>query len=429
MEYVIFFSRYIFVVAIVGFLISNLILLEWGKNLSIISYGFLLIMHVLSFFILADRIEIIKSISLGLASAIIFMVVLKKLKRILPNTALVIFNCVSFLLDVGLIILSRIEFGLAVRQFLWIIAGISLTFFLPIFFKFTSRFKWAANFYILAGIFLLGMNFLYSRQINGAMNWLSISGLKFQPSEVLKLIYIFYLGYALGKSHRNFFMPTIFSSAIILFLVLQKDLGAALIFFVLYAGQIYFASGNKKIFLGALFLIILGFFIGYFVFPHVRARIISWINPWNNIKNEGYQIAQSLFAICSGNLFGSGLTLGFVKYIPVAQSDFIFAAICEEFGNIFSIGIILIFTLIIFAICRILSVCNDNFFAAILNGIMILTGWQSFLIIGGCIKLIPLTGVTLPFVSYGGTSLIVNILLLASAIYILVKNYEQIISA
>lgn len=429
MEYIIFFSRYIFVVAIVGFLISNLILLEWGKNLSIINYGFLAAMHVLSFFILADRIGIIKSISLGLASAIIFIIVLKKFKRILPNTGLVIFNCITFLLDVGLIILSRIEFGLAVRQFLWIIAGIGLTFFLPVFFRFTFKFKWAANFYILAGIFLLGMNFLYSRQINGAINWLSISGLRFQPSEVLKLIYVFYLGYAFGKSNKNFVMPTIFSSAIILFLVMQKDLGAALIFFVLFSGQMYFASGNKKIFLGAIFLIILGFFIGYFVFPHVRARIISWLNPWGNIKNEGYQIAQSLFAICSGNIFGSGLTLGFVKYIPVAQSDFIFAAICEEFGNIFSIGIILIFILIILSICRILSMCNDDFFAVILNGIMILTGWQSFLIIGGCIKLIPLTGVTLPFVSYGGTSLVINILLLASAIYILVKNYEQIYSA
>lgn len=429
MEYIIFFSRYIFVVAIVGFLISNLILLEWGKNLSIINYGFLAAMHVLSFFILVDQIGIIKSISLGLASAIIFIIVLKKFKRILPNTGLVIFNCITFLLDVGLIILSRIEFGLAVRQFLWIIAGIGLTFFLPVFFRFTFKFKWAANFYILAGIFLLGMNFLYSRQINGAINWLSISGLRFQPSEVLKLIYVFYLGYALGRSHKNFVMPTIFSSAIILFLVMQKDLGAALIFFVLFSGQMYFASGNKKIFLGTIFLIILGFFIGYFVFPHVRARIISWLNPWANIKNEGYQIAQSLFAICSGNIFGSGLTLGFVKYIPVAQSDFIFAAICEEFGNIFSIGIILIFILIILSICRILSMCNDDFFAVILNGIMILTGWQSFLIIGGCIKLIPLTGVTLPFVSYGGTSLVINILLLASAIYILVKNYEQIYSA
>lgn len=427
MDYVIFFSKYLFVFVITSFLLANLFLIKWGKKVSFFNYEIIFVMHSLAFIIISRDIGILKSLGLGFLSLIFFVLVSRFLKRTMPDIGIVIFNCVVFLLDIGLIMLSRIDFYLAAKQFLWIILSVGLLLLLPIFFDFTLKFKWLSIFYMIGGIFLLGMNFVYGGQINGAMNWLNLFGMKFQPSEIVKFIYIFYLAYALEK--RSFILPTIFSGIIILFLVLQKDLGGALIFFILYASQIYFVSGRKQIFIAAFFLILIGFIIGYFIFPHVKVRIISWLNPWDNIRDEGYQIAQSLFAIGSGNLFGSGLTIGFVKYIPVAQSDFIFSAICEEFGNIFACGIIFIFILLAFSITKIIILCKDLFCSIILNGTMSLICFQTFLILGGCVKLIPLTGIVLPFVSYGGTSLVVNTLLLACSVFILMKRYKQIYSA
>ena len=330
-------------------------------------------------------------------------------------------------MDISLIALARIDFYLALKQFLWIILGFCLSiYFLPMFFDFISKFKWSSVFCVLTGMLLLGLNFVFGHKINGANNWLNLYRASFQPSEILKFFYVFYLASALEKPKHFFIIPTFFSFLLIIILILQRDLGTALIFFIMFVSQIYLITGKKKIFLCALFLILSGFISGYFIFPHIKTRIISWLNPWENIDNQGYQITQALFSIASGNIFGSGLTLGLAaKYVPIIESDFIFVSLCEEFGNIFSTEIIFVYVLILFCVFKIMTLSNNKFYFLVLNLVMSLLGFQTLLILGGCIKLIPFTGVTLPFVSYGGTSLVTNILLSSSMIFVYKKFETQ----
>ena len=153
--------------------------------------------------------------------------------------------------------------------------------------------------------------------------------------------------------------------------------------------------------------------VAYKLFSHVRVRVAAWKNPWADIDAGGYQIVQSLFAIGTGGLLGSGLTRGMPLSIPVVSKDFIFSAICEEFGAIFGIGVLAVFVVLFIRGMMIAFVCQRRYYSLICAGFTAMMAFQTFLIVGGVIKLIPLTGVTLPFVSYGGTSITVSILMVS----------------
>jgi cell division protein FtsW (lipid II flippase) len=149
-----------------------------------------------------------------------------------------------------------------------------------------------------------------------------------------------------------------------------------------------------------------GIVLGYTLFDHVRIRIATWLDPWKYIDNKGYQITQSLFAIASGGFFGTGIGLGHPDFIPAVHTDFIFSAICEEMGVFTGMAIIMLFLILVYRGFKIAFSQDDKFFQIVAFGISILFGFQSFIIFGGVMKLIPLTGITLPFVSYGGSSLL-----------------------
>ena len=150
---------------------------------------------------------------------------------------------------------------------------------------------------------------------------------------------------------------------------------------------------------------------GYFMFSHVKRRVAVWLDPWKDYSNAGYQIIQSLMAIASGGLFGMGLGLGSPTIIPVYHTDFIFAVICEQFGLIFGLCVLLMYVAIIWRGATVAMAARNRFHALLAMGCTALIGLQAFVIIGGVLKLIPLTGVTMPFVSYGGTSLVSSLCL------------------
>lgn len=257
---------------------------------------------------------------------------------------------------------------------------------------------------IFVSLILLALPLLLGREINGARNWLTFGSLSFQPSEVVKLSLILVLAHFMSGSRMIPWL--VFSVACLGLLMLQKDLGTALLYFST-ALLLYWSSSGNLIFTlagagggaaAALF--------GFRRFAHVRLRVSIWLNPWSDYENSGYQLVQGLMAIASGGLFGVGLGLGSPTSIPVYESDFIFAVLCEQFGLIFGLCVLLMYVALILRGVMVAMAARRSFHGLLAMGSTIMLGIQTFVIIGGVLKLIPLTGVTLPFVSYGGTSLI-----------------------
>jgi cell division protein FtsW (lipid II flippase) len=196
------------------------------------------------------------------------------------------------------------------------------------------------------------------------------------------------------------------------FFVLQREFGTALLIFMVYLSMVYVFEkaivfvGINTVIAGAAALVAVQ------IMPHLYVRIDSWLNPFADISGNGYQITQSLFAIGSGSFFGTGLGLGYPHFIPNVETDFIFSAICEEMGLFGGFAIIVLFMLLVYRGVKICLRLRDPFTKSIAFGLTTTIGFQTFLIIGGVTKVVPLTGITLPFVSYGGSSLFSSFIIL-----------------
>jgi cell division protein FtsW (lipid II flippase) len=271
---------------------------------------------------------------------------------------------------------------------------------------------------------LLGATLIIGSSEYGAKSWIKLGSIAFQPSELVKILFVLYLSSALAQKPRfkQLIVPAICSGVIILFFVAETDMGSALIFVMTFLCVLFIATGNYLYFGGGLGAVALASTIAYKMFSHIRVRVQIWQNPWDDVANSGYQIAQSLFAICTWGVMGIGFTKGYAKSIPVVEKDFIFAAICEEFGVIFAIGLILVFVMIFLEGARAALENHSRFLSLLAAGFTALIAFQSFVIIGGVIKMIPLTGVTLPFISYGGTSIVTSYVIITFIQWITQKN-------
>jgi len=253
-----------------------------------------------------------------------------------------------------------------------------------------------------------------------------IRNVYFQPSELLKLILIVYLAsYFDERSRHNaagaktqrpllaYLGPlTLMWGFSILLLMWQRDLGAAGLFFILFVTLLYLATGRwLYLVAGGLLIAIVGV-VGYLAFDVVSLRIDSWWNPWPDATGRGFQIVQSIYAIASGGILGQGVGQGLPTFVPVVHSDFVFSAIGEEWGLIGALGMLAVFCLVALRSFRIASTATEPFFLFLAAGIGVIVGIQSILIMGGVTKVLPLTGVTLLFVSYGGSSLLVSAIMM-----------------
>ena len=243
---------------------------------------------------------------------------------------------------------------------------------------------------------------------SGARNWIHLGSLSAQPSEFMKPILAIVL--AASFSNRPRFLacfPAIGFAAVCCGILLsQRDLGALLLYFLLTVAMYYIATSNGLISLAGLGMGAISAVIAYNELEYVQNRVSIWQNPWSDPLNKGYQLVQSLIAIGSGGLFGMGMGLGMPRKVPLYHSDFIFTSIAEEFGLVFSVCLMAVYVIIIMRGMIIAMNARTSFHSILAFGIVIMLGMQALLIIGGNTKLIPLTGVTLPFVSYGGSSLV-----------------------
>ncbi|MEA2498289.1 MAG: hypothetical protein QOH26_694 [Actinomycetota bacterium] len=283
------------------------------------------------------------------------------------------------------------------------------------------------------GLLLLPLAPGIGRPINGAQLWVGIGDFSFQPGELAKLcLVVFFAAYLaerkelLSIASRKvlmFHVPDLkhFGPLLVMWAVslavmfFEKDLGSSLLFFSIFLVMIYIATA-RAIYVGfGLVLFGIGSFIGYETFSHVQLRVMVWKDVFNEsfINNEGYQLAQSLFALATGGLFGTGFGQGRPDIIPAAHTDFIFSVLGEELGLMGTAAILLCFLLLIARGLRIAMNTRDDFGQLLAAGLTTILGIQTVIILGGVTRLLPLTGITLPFMSYGGSSLLSNFILIA----------------
>lgn len=340
-----------------------------------------------------------------------FGAVLILYRLIYRRASLLLLNNMCMLLSIGFIMLCRLDLDSASRQLLIAAAVSAVCLAVPVMIrkmKFLKDLTWV---YAGVGVVLLAAVLVLAQTSYGAK--LSLMGI--QPSEVIKITFVFFMASLLAwdVTFKKVVLATIVAGLHVGILVLSRDLGSAVIFFVAYLVMIYVAT-RKPAYLGiGLAGGSVAAVIAYQLFGHVRERVSAWKDPMAVYENEGYQIVQSLFAIGTGGWFGMGLCQGSPEKIPVVKNDFIFSAICEELGGIFAICLILVCMSFFLMIVNIALQIKNPFYKLIALGLGTEYAFQVFLTIGGATKFIPLTGVTLPLVSYGGTSLACTLLMIA----------------
>jgi cell division protein FtsW (lipid II flippase) len=326
---------------------------------------------------------------------------------------LIIFACI--LSVIGIAVLYRLDTQVAIKQLMWFAAGIVVFIVLLVAIPDLRDFAKYKKIYLIITIIFMPMALIFGKDVYGETNWVMIGGMGFQPSEFGKISFVIYLAAALKdyedrnsiiEDFKQLWEPAIVVMFALLCLVMQKDLGSDLIFFSIALAMVYVATGKKKYVLIAFVLFIIGSFVAFKLFAHVRERILIWRNPWEYSKTGGYQIVQGLYAISSGGMFGSGLGQGYPGFVPVNTSDFIFAVIGEELGMVFGFGIMVIYFLFFYRGMRAAFRIEDKFSQLSTIGISTMIACQVLVIIGGVFAVIPLTGITLPLISYGGSSMI-----------------------
>ncbi len=331
------------------------------------------------------------------------------LSRLFPTDKLLL-SLTNFLCALGVLVLYATNPNYAYQQTIYYGVGLGTMVVCIYLVQIIRNWHIPVLLMIPVSLAMLALPLVIGKETNGAKNWFYIGSLSVQPSEIVKLSLLVIISFYMS---RHKMIPWLFFAVCCLgLLMLQKDLGTALMYYGTTLMLYYASSGN-------LALTGLGLaggggaaVMGYKMFAHVKKRVAIWLNPWSDYENAGYQIVQGLMALASGGTLGCGLGLGTPTTIPVYHTDFIFAVICEQFGLIFGLCVLAMYVALIWRGATIAMAARRSFHGLLAMGCTVLIALQTFTIIGGVIKMIPLTGVTMPFVSYGGTSLVSSMCLI-----------------
>lgn len=356
----------------------------------------------------------------------------RSLIKSLPERDTFLFPLASLLSGWGILTIWRLDEGFGLRQTAWL--GLSTVVFVAAVSRLKSlsvlrRYKYI---FLSAGLIVTALTLIFGTNPLGfgPRLWLSLGDVYFQPSEPLKILLVIYLSAYLAErvNIRLTSLPLLIPTVVViglalLLLIVQRDLGTASIFILIYTVFLFIASGKRRMLLATGAFLLVSLSIGFYFVDVIQVRVMGWLNPWSDPTGNSYQITQSLLAVANGGVLGRGLGIGSPLLVPVSIYDFIFSAIAEETGLIGSLGIILLLWLLLTRGLTIALRSPDNFRRYLASGIASYLGIQSILIIGGNLRLLPLTGVTLPFVSYGGSSLLTSYI----ALYLLLaaSNIED----
>ena len=340
----------------------------------------------------------------------------------------------AFLLHgVGFVMITRLDEDLAGFQALWSLIAVGAFCATLLFVQRAidlARYKWTL-FFVGAGMLLLPMVPGLGYTAGGARIWVSVGPINFQPGEFAKLaLAVFFAAYLADRRELiaastwkvgplrlpepQHILPLVVAWGFaVLVMVGQRDLGSSLLFFTLFVVMLWVATERNIYLILGIVLFSGAAYVAWRLFDHVQTRVSIWLDPWEDEYGSGFQIVQALYGIGDGGITGTGLGRGSPDKVPLAQNDFIFAAITEEMGLVGATSILMAYLLLIGAGFRIAIRTDRTFEKLLATGLTTIVGIQAFIIIGGVIKLVPLTGITLPFVSYGGSSLLANYILLA----------------
>jgi cell division protein FtsW (lipid II flippase) len=383
---------------------------------------------------LADKPNLPPELWLFLAAMIaLYVIAHLAVREVAPQADPVLLPLAALLNGIGFVTIARLDRDLAQVQAGWTAAGVAafvITLVVVRRVRTLERYRYT---FLFLGIVAVILPLLpgIGKTINGARLWVGFGPINFQPGEAAKvLLVIFFAAYLVDKrellasgSRRIGRMlipdpkhlgPLLLAWAVsILIMVQQKDLGSALLFFAVFASMLYVATERAAYLIIGLFLFLGGAGIAYQLFGHVQDRVSTWIDPWSVSQGKGFQIVQSMFAFGTGGFAGTGLGLGNPQQIPNAATDFVFSAIGEELGLLGTVAVLVTILLFVGSGFRIAVQSERPFSKLFAAGLTTIIGVQSFVIIGGVTRVIPLTGITLPFISYGGSSLVANFVILA----------------
>jgi cell division protein FtsW (lipid II flippase) len=326
--------------------------------------------------------------------------------------------------------LDDVYADLALKQLVFLTAGLGVLWGTVVVLRDLSLLRRYKYTYVLLSLGLLAATFVFGQEINGARLWIDLGPIQVQPSELVKVTLVVFLAAYLdekrdligpdGRWRVGPFglppLPTLLPMALmwvasLLVLVVQNDLGSALLLFGIFLGMLYIATGQALYVVVGLGSFALAAWAAYAAFDRIGIRVQNWLDPWQDPLDTGYQQVQADYALASGGLFGSGLGLGRPWSIPEVHTDFVFAAIGEELGLLGAVGVLALYLVLVMRGYAIALAAPDGFARLLAAGLTTAIGLQVAIIVGGVIRLLPLTGITLPFISYGGSSLLTNCLI------------------
>lgn len=335
-------------------------------------------------------------------------------KKLYPKMSGLLFDHMMLLLCVGSVMLARLDFNGAVRQFAIVAAALVIALFIPAFIRAMHRIERYGYVYLTGGIAILLGVFFFAGERLGARIWVKLFGVAMQPFEFVKILFIFGCAAVLlrAKSWKGTLLGMVLAGAHVLLMAASNDLGGALLFAVVFWILLFCTDGKKRWLFGGIAAAGVACVAAYKLFAHVQVRVLAWKDPFAVVDNEGYQLAQSLFAIGNGGFFGTGLLAGAPEQIPVVTTDYIFSAVCEELGGLFALGILAIYVHCMILIIRMASKFSEDYYRLVFTGFATMVTAQVLLNVGGVIRMLPSTGVPLPFVSAGGSSAASMVLML-----------------
>ncbi len=362
------------------------------------------------------------------------------LQRFKPGRDPFLLPLIGLLNGWGLLLIDRLAANFLGRQVMWVVLSTAVLLvitILPPNLRLLRDYRYT---WLTLGLILLAATLLFGVNPSGfgAELWLPlpvVDVMFFQPSELLKLLLVVFLASYFDEREsllRGSKRPLPYLAPLLLMwgfcmllLVWQRDLGAATLFFIVFLALLYLATGEKKYVWGGVGLLVAASVFAYYAFDVVALRVDAWLNPWPDADNRAFQIVQSLYALAAGGVGGQGIAQGFPDYIPVVHSDFAFAAIAEEWGLVGSLGVVACFALLAYRGMRVTLLRRRPFHQYLAAGITILFSAQTFLIMGGITRLLPLTGVTLPFMSYGGSSLLISSIMAGLLLYLSAEGQNE----
>ncbi len=334
---------------------------------------------------------------------------------------------VAALCCIGILTITRLDPYLGVHQVIAMLVGLAIVVFGQRFFLQYSKLSGVTYLWVVISLILFVLLRFFGSEVNGARLWFKVGSLTAQPVEAIKLFMVFFMAAYLTKNgealrtlrasalmaNMRLLLPLILVWGIsIASLVLQRDIGMAGLFLGIFLVMLYVASRRLDLVLGSALIFVIGAWLVAHNFPYVQARIAIWRDPWSDPLGRGYQAEQSYFAMAAGGLFGTGYHLGHPGFVPDAATDYPFAAIAEEFGLLGGLAILALYAALVIRGMRIAFSAPDTFTSLLATGFAATLGIQVAVIIGGVVGLFPLTGITLPFISYGGSSVVANFVMM-----------------